>query len=748
LKRQPFGIAYDELPQKYIWSTDPSLDRIYRLTPATAPNASSTTAWEWPLPGEKRGPSQIITDTAHACVWFTDYYSKQISRLNWTTNALDDWPVGIWGMQPWDLVMDNKGYIWFTAFNGSVFARLDPATNQLGVFAPPIGTAPPTIHEIATNGTNIYLTDYSLDNLYEFRAATFPGSGLHVFPQKAGGLSACLTCDPANNVWVTEPGLKLVAEQLAGSNPKTPLSVTEGGGTLSPVHTILNRQTLDIRIRKAGVKGATFSAEPEVIADPLYLFPVEAFAPWSIATGSEAFAWFTQPFGNQIGAVDPAAKKTWEYTLPTANALPLYITVVPSPAIEADHVWFTEPSVGQIGELLESAFVDVRVCPSLAPQYPPPSPGSIRWTWEPGAEIWIDAPSNGYNSLDHDTPEHGVVNHVYARVTNLGSTPATGVLAKFYYHNMSLGFSEWIPLPPTAPSPAHWTFIGSTTILLLDAGMTTDVYVDWTIGASVPLHQCIGVQVTYTGDVDLYDNVAYRNFIIARTSGSAGTPLSIPIWITNTLDRPGNVTVGLSGVPAGWQAYVRPSNFSLGAGQSRELTFYVQLPQGVQNGTQAVIELTGAINREVTGHVWVQILVLGTSRITCTATPSSVFPDDAVTISGAITPARAGVVVTVSFDLPGGGSYELYSWTDSSGKYSITTGLNSAVGTYQVTASWAGDGTVWGASASTTYDVMPPFLDPSVLYATGIGFAAGFGAMLLIALLIRRKPKTIPARQR
>jgi streptogramin lyase len=748
VKRQPYGITYDQ--QRLIWATDPPLDRIYRLTPATTPNQTLTSAWEWALPNiiGKRNPSQIITDTAHTCAYFTNYYSRQLSQLNWTSNWLVDWPLGNYGLVPWDLVMDKNGDIWFTSINSTMFGRLNPTTNLLTLWSLPIGTAPSALFEIATNGSSVYMTDYKLDNLYELRVATFPASGLLVYPLPVGGLAACVASDPANNIWVTQPVGKVVDEQMAGSNYKQKLDLSGWSTTTSPEWTALNRLTIDVRIQLATVTADTYATEPEVIADPLNVFHVPTAMPWSIATGIEPFAWFTQPWGNQIGAIDPASSKTWEYTLPTANALPLYITVLPSLAIEPEHVWFTEPPVGKIGELFEGIFVDVRVCPSRPPQYPPPNPGSIRWTWEPGAEIWIDAPSNGFNPLDHDIPERPAINHLYAKVKNQGTSDATNVLVKFYYFNMSVGFPEFIPLPPAAPSTTYWVFIGSVNIASLPASAETSVYVDWNVNSSVPDHQCIGVQVGCAADINLYDNVAYRNFDVVSVGGAAGTPVSVPFWITNPEDTPGMVRVGLSGVPSGWQAYVEPNDFKLAGGASCKLTLHVQVPTGTQNSTEALMTITGTINQEVTGYCWVLIKFKGMSHITCVATPGTVPQTQTVTISGGITPVRAWVKVTVLIGPPNEPWYVLYQWTDASGQYSVTTLANNNLGTYTVTASWQGDNTLFGASASTTYDITSPLIPPSLYMGLGIGFAAGFGVMLLIALLTRRKPKAVPARQR
>jgi hypothetical protein len=287
----------------------------------------------------------------------------------------------------------------------------------------------------------------------------------------------------------------------------------------------------------------------------------------------------------------------------------------------ATHVWFTEFTGGKIGELFSGTYLDVRVAPSLPSQYPPPNPGSIRWTAEPGAEIWIDAPSNGYSSAHHDVPERGVLNHLYARVTNLGFSTATDVKVKFYYHNMSVAFAQFIPLPPSTPLAAVWIPIGSTTIASLAPGLSTDVYVDWTISSTVPDHFCIGVQADASGDVNLYDNVAYRNFEIYSVLAGVPTTLYLPVWATNFLNATGILSLSLSGVPDGWTALVKPNGFSLGQGKSTLLNLTIQVPSSAKAGMRAVIEVTGMINGTTTGMLWIEVDVVG--QFTAPAPPIS-----------------------------------------------------------------------------------------------------------------------------
>jgi uncharacterized membrane protein len=134
--------------------------------------------------------------------------------------------------------------------------------------------------------------------------------------------------------------------------------------------------------------------------------------------------------------------------------------------------------------------------------------------------------------------------------------------------------------------------------------------VDWAINSTVPNHFCIGVQAYAAGDVNLYDNVAYRNFEIYSVVAGVPTTLYLPVWATNFLNATGTLSVSLSGVPEGWSALVKPNGISLGQGKSRLLNLTIQVPASAKVGMRAVIEVTGMIDGTTTGMLWVEVDVV------------------------------------------------------------------------------------------------------------------------------------------
>jgi streptogramin lyase len=485
----------------------------------------------------RRYPSYIIVNETGNVAWFTSPASHQISRLNWNTNKLDDWNLVNLNLMPFDLVMVGSA-IFFTGLNASYFYRLDAATNSLTVYQIPlsiagVGAVPARPGRIATNGTSLYMTDWKYDKLYEVPLAALVKA--YIYPLVSNGLSWDVDVDPDENMWVTQPLSCLINEQLAHSTAKNQSQLNEAPPlTISPVSQIANKTTISVDIEVTPVTPSVYTGPEDVIADPLYVWSVPTSVtavtmvppparPWDIAASDDDYAWYTEPIYNHIDVVKPDTNETLLYSIPTARSWPVCIDVQPTKGSNPYHVWFTEYLGSKIGELFNATYTDVRVCPSLPAQYPPPSPGSIRWT--PGVEIWIDAPSNGYNATHHDSGERGATNHLYASVKNVGLVGVTTVTVKFYWYSSTSSLSaNYIPLPPSAPSSSSWSLIGTTTISLA-AGDTKDVYVEWSIPANMPYKITIGVQVSVGGDSNLYDNIGYCNFTLTSPTGAPAITL-------------------------------------------------------------------------------------------------------------------------------------------------------------------------------------------------------------------------------
>lgn len=95
-----------------------------------------------------------------------------------------------------------------------------------------------------------------------------------------------------------------------------------------------------------------------------------------------------------------------------------------------------------------------------------------------------------------------------------------------------------------------------------------------------------------------------------------------------------------------------------------------------------------------------KITILIPTTITCEVSKDKITQGDSITVSGSISPKRADVTVTLSYTQPDGSIISRTTTTKSDGTYSDSY-KPDAVGTWSVSASWAGDDT-YGGSSSTS----------------------------------------------
>ena len=88
------------------------------------------------------------------------------------------------------------------------------------------------------------------------------------------------------------------------------------------------------------------------------------------------------------------------------------------------------------------------------------------------------------------------------------------------------------------------------------------------------------------------------------------------------------------------------------------------------------------------------------SSISCSASPSSIIVGEAVMISGSINPARSAEV-TIDISTDDGASWTSLTTVTSNADGNYEYEWNPEVGSYEIKASWDGDGGYFGASSET-----------------------------------------------
>jgi len=92
------------------------------------------------------------------------------------------------------------------------------------------------------------------------------------------------------------------------------------------------------------------------------------------------------------------------------------------------------------------------------------------------------------------------------------------------------------------------------------------------------------------------------------------------------------------------------------------------------------------------------------TTISCSVSPSEVTEGDSITVSGSISPTVSGKTITLTYKKPDGSTFDRTVTTGSDGSYSDSY-KSEAIGSWSVSASWAGDSTHEGASSSKPFTV-------------------------------------------
>ena len=230
-------------------------------------------------------------------------------------------------------------------------------------------------------------------------------------------------------------------------------------------------------------------------------------------------------------------------------------------------------------------------------------------------------------------------------------------------------------------------------------------------------------------DVKIVDNAA--QMFITDVAPVAGTvqdgmyyvrakakPVADFTWSPGTPEVDELVTFnGSLSTPNGGSIESYAWNFSDGTdivNETDPITTYAYNATGTYNVTLTVSDSEGLAN-STTKPVTV---VKASSTISISASPTTIEVGEDTTISGSITPTRVGVTVTIYYRLTGDTWNTLTTVpTNATSQYSYVW-TPSALGTYEVNASWPGDANTNGSESSTititVQDNTPPTIhDPS-----------------------------------
>ncbi len=183
-------------------------------------------------------------------------------------------------------------------------------------------------------------------------------------------------------------------------------------------------------------------------------------------------------------------------------------------------------------------------------------------------DIWVDSPKNGFNlgggpppNDQIENPVQKVVNRIYARIHNAGPADAFDFDVRFR-------ISE--PYHTVGGEADFDKFVGIKHIDVLNAGTTTNVFVEWTPETDDEPHACVMVDIiNLVGtDTNPNDNSAQENLhIVASVTSSPFHPVTYSYNLTNPYDRAALFYFRAQGAPKGWTVDLNPRKIQLNPGE-------------------------------------------------------------------------------------------------------------------------------------------------------------------------------------
>lgn len=134
-------IWFAEQYADYIGHYFPATDqyRVFQLSPISVPDPSDPNKTQ-SLP---RAPNNLVLDQK-GYLWFSEINANEIGRLNTTDGTIRRYPLplppgtpkGQQALNPYGITVDPQGIIWFSTASAQVLGRLNPQNGQTSYFIP------------------------------------------------------------------------------------------------------------------------------------------------------------------------------------------------------------------------------------------------------------------------------------------------------------------------------------------------------------------------------------------------------------------------------------------------------------------------------------------------------------------------------------------------------------------------------------------------------------------------------------
>ncbi|MBI1913589.1 MAG: FG-GAP repeat protein [Planctomycetes bacterium] len=304
----------------------------------------AVSATEFPIPTAGSTPTSIAT-AADGNLWFTEFGSDRIGRINATTKAITEFTV-LPGSGPLDIVSAPDGNLYFTERFTDRIGRINPRAGSdaaiqasfSDTFATGItaGSGPTSI-TVGPDG-NLWFTEFNTDSVARLTLAT--GAVNEFAVPGAGSGPAGITSGPDGALWFTEAGSGEIGRITTGGSVTNefalPISTSDPENIVTAPNGVLYFTELaQDKIGLITTAGAITEVNLALGA-----------APNDITIGSDNAVFFTEGGLDRIGRLSLTGKLDEFDSGITPGSQPAGITSGPDNAI-----WFTENTGNRIGRL-------------------------------------------------------------------------------------------------------------------------------------------------------------------------------------------------------------------------------------------------------------------------------------------------------------------------------------------------------------------------------------------------------------
>ncbi|MFI5419599.1 MAG: hypothetical protein ACHQ1H_01385 [Nitrososphaerales archaeon] len=333
--------------------------------PATVPDSfvtrvqTSQYTVEYLTQSSSTSPNALAVDSGGS-VWFSLWNLSSIAVLNPSNSTLHEYPLP--GVKPgemitWGMTVDNiHRRVWFTEYSSNSIWSFDIVSNKFTQFK--LSTPNSFPFGIALdNNQNVWFTELEGDKIGEITSTgtlseiSVPGSGT---PEPSG-----ITADSSGKIWFTLAGEDLIGSYYQGNFNLQNLT----GRVSTPVGIAVDHKG-DLWFTQHG---------PSLISEynphTHYLKTIStsnnsliSSLPYFCWVDSNGNIWFNEHQGNAMSEFFPENNTLIEYFIPTRIASEGNISYMLTSALSgAGQPWYTELWTGKIGTINTSAPLSLRL---------------------------------------------------------------------------------------------------------------------------------------------------------------------------------------------------------------------------------------------------------------------------------------------------------------------------------------------------------------------------------------------------